>query len=209
MTISENYRDLNSQLHAANKGFGTSGQKWATAVQFLHKKFKINSILDYGCGKQTLGAALPNLNIVGYDPAIPELSKKPTPADLVVCGDVLEHVEPEYIDMVIEDLDKLSNKITFIVLSTRAAKKILQDGRNAHLIIEKPEWWINKFETKFEILFIYENQTASELVLLMSSKKRKIRTYLNKFSFIFEIGNLSGLFMSCVEAYKPKNNNAN
>jgi hypothetical protein len=202
MTISENYRNLNSQLHATHKSFGTSGKKWATAIQFLHTEFKINSILDYGCGKQTLAAALPKLNIAGYDPAIPELSEKPNSADLVVCGDVLEHIEPEFLDNVIEDLYRLSKKITFIVLSTREAKKTLQDGRNAHLIVQSADWWIKKFEDKFEVLFMFESQTASELVFLMSSKKSKIRKILNKIKWIFTGQNCAGMFLACTKAYE-------
>ncbi len=202
MTISDNYRELNSQLHIDNKSFGTSGKKWARAVEFLHKKFKINSILDYGCGKQTLSFALPHLNIAGYDPAIPELSARPVPADLVVCGDVLEHVEPEHLEKVIEDLDQLSQKLTFVVLSTREAKKILKDGRNAHLIVKPIEWWIKKLESKFEILFLFESQTASELVLLMSSRKSKIMRIKNKLNWIFGGRGCSYMFLACAKAYK-------
>lgn len=202
MTISDNYRDLNSQLHADNKTFGTSGKKWADAVEFLYKKFKINTILDYGCGKQTLSSALPHLNISGYDPAIPGLSERPNPADLIVCSDVLEHIEPEHLTKVIEDLDQLSQIITFVVLSTREAKKILKDGRNAHLIVKSPDWWINKIESRFEILFLFENKNSSELVLLISSKKSKIRKIINKIIWIHGGGSVAQMFLACAKAYK-------
>jgi len=198
MTISEDYRNLNRQLHADNKNFGTSGKKWAEAVKLIHERFKLDSILDYGCGKQTLSAALPNLNIIGYDPAIPELSAKPSAADLVVCGDVLEHIEPEYLDKVIDDLCQLSKKLLFVVLSTREAKKLLLDGRNAHLIVKPADWWINKFEGRFEIIFIFENQKTSELILLMSSKKPKLRIFLNTFGRVFGGRDLySRMFLAC------------
>jgi hypothetical protein len=202
MTISDNYRDLNSQLHIDNKGFGTSGKKWADAVEFLNKKYKINSILDYGCGKQTLSSALPQLNITGYDPAIPELAARPSSADLVVCGDVLEHVEPEHLEQVINDLDQLTQKITFVVLSTREAKKILKDGRNAHLIVQPADWWIKKFESRFEILFLFESQNASELVFLMSSKKSKIRKIINKIIWLRGGRCVTKMFLACTQAYK-------
>lgn len=202
MTISEDYRDLNKQLHADNTSFGTSGRKWAEAVKFVHERFKLISILDYGCGKQTLSAALPSLNIRGYDPAIPELSARPSSADLVVCGDVLEHIEPEYLDKVIEDLCQLSKKLTFVVLSTREARKILPDGRNAHLIVKPAAWWIIKFESRLEILFVLENQKASELVLLMSSRKSKLRNLLNKIRWAFgERDAYSKMFLACSRAY--------
>ncbi|MFN9123208.1 MAG: methyltransferase domain-containing protein [bacterium] len=202
MTISENYRDLNRQLHAENNAFGTSGRKWAVAVEFLHARFKISSVLDYGCGKQTLSSALPALNIAGYDPAIPELSAKPASADLVVCGDVLEHIEPEYLDKVIEDLDDLSKKIAFIVVSTREAAKTLQDGRNAHLIVKPADWWVRKLESRFDILFLFENQAASELVVLMASRKSKVMSVLNKARWIFGDRSYAYLFSTCAEVYR-------
>lgn len=203
MTISENYRDLNAQLHIKYPSFGTSGKKWAIAILYLYKKLKLKSILDYGCGKQTLSAALPELNIIGYDPAIKELSRHPSPAELIVCGDVLEHIEPNHLDQVIDDLYKLTQKLVFIVLSTREAKKTLPDGRNAHLIVRPADWWVNALNPKFEILFIYTNQETSELVVLALSKKNKIKNIFLKYQWLFSADNiLSNFWITCAEVHK-------
>jgi hypothetical protein len=61
------------------------------------------SYLDHGSGKETLANALPQFTVRGYDPAIPDLDTHPEPHDLFICTDVLEHVEPEFVDMVIDD----------------------------------------------------------------------------------------------------------
>jgi len=61
------------------------------------------SHLDYSCGKETLANALPQFTVHGYDPAIPGLDIHPEPRDLFICTNVLEHVEPEFLDMVIDD----------------------------------------------------------------------------------------------------------
>ena len=53
--------------------------------------------------------------------------------------------------------------MTFIVLSTREAKKTLSDGRNAHLIVKSPIWWIKKFEGNFDILVVHFKKDVSEL----------------------------------------------
>jgi hypothetical protein len=58
--------------------------------------------------------------------------------------DVLEHVEPVYLE---ETLKFLSTKSRYIYhqIACSPAKLILPDGRNAHLIIEGQEWWRQKF----------------------------------------------------------------
>lgn len=200
MKITEEYIDLNAQLHEKFPTYGTSGKNWASAVGFLHKSFGFNVVLDYGCGKQTLAASLPDLKIVGYDPAIPIVSTRPVPADLVVCGDVLEHIEPELLDEVIDDLNKLSKKMTFVVLSTREAKKTLSDGRNAHLIVKSPIWWINKFENYFDILVIHFKKDVSELILLMIPKRNKIGNYLIKYKWLNSINNAASKFYKACHA---------
>jgi 2-polyprenyl-3-methyl-5-hydroxy-6-metoxy-1,4-benzoquinol methylase len=194
MKITEEYIDLNTRLHEKFPSYGTSGKNWADAVAFLHKSFDFKEILDYGCGKQTLAAALPTLKIVGYDPAIPIVSERPVPAELVVCGDVLEHIEPELLDEVILDLHMLSKKMTFIVLSTREAKKTLSDGRNAHLIVKSPVWWIKKFENKFDILVVHFKKDVSELILLMVPRRNKVGNLIIKYRWFKSINNAAGKF---------------
>ena len=34
-----------------------------------------------------------------------------------------------------------AKKFVFFAISTRAAKKTLPDGRNAHLTVQSPDWW--------------------------------------------------------------------
>lgn len=106
-------------------------------------------VLDYGCGKQTLRAKLAYVR--GYDPCIDGLDERPEPADLVVCTDVLEHIEPGCLDAVLDDLMRVTKRQLFAAIETRAALKILSDGRNAHLIQEPPEWWLPKFFKRFHV----------------------------------------------------------
>ena len=88
-----------------------------------------------------------------YDPAIPGKDAPPGPADLVVCTDVLEHVEPEHLDAVLDDLQRLAKKSLFLLIATRPASKALPDGRNAHLTIEPPKWWIPKLMERLDLIF--------------------------------------------------------
>src|SRR6266576_3305387 len=92
--ITKTYRELNLRLHQTNEAYGTSGQCFAHIVAETARLLKTKSILDYGCGKRTLQAKL-GFSIQNYDPALPGLDTKPLSEDIVVCTEVLEHIEPE------------------------------------------------------------------------------------------------------------------
>jgi hypothetical protein len=79
-----------------------------------------------------------------YDPGIPADSALPAPADLVVCTDVLEHIEPEHLDAVLAHIFRLAQRAVFLQIALFPAKKTLPDGRNAHLIVQPANWWLDK-----------------------------------------------------------------
>lgn len=151
-TISEYYRGLNRQLHETNPKFGSSGKKYTTHVSRLAEEMGNPRVLDYGCGKGLLAQSLPHIAFDEYDPAIEGKDAEPQPAELVACTDVLEHIEPDYLDAVLADLHRVTLKRGFFNICTRPAVKTLADGRNAHLIVEPEEWWRAKLEPLFDIL---------------------------------------------------------
>jgi len=147
--ISDSYREQNRKLHETGM-YGISGHKHVTHVKYLSTSLMTVDILDYGCGNRTLEQAL-GFQINNYDPSIEGLDTPPKPADIVVCTDVLEHIEPECIDAVLDDLKRLTKRAAYFVVDLIPAKKKLPDGRNAHLILESGNWWINKLITRFAI----------------------------------------------------------
>jgi 6-hydroxymethylpterin diphosphokinase MptE-like protein/methyltransferase family protein len=149
-TISAEYAELNARLHRDNFAYGVGGEKHAETVLKLVDATKARSVLDYGCGKGTLGKALP-FGICEYDPAIPGKTESPRPADLVVCTDVLEHIEPEKLGAVLRDLHRVTRKVGFFVIHTTPAVKKLADGRNTHLIVEGRRWWEKRLQKFFKI----------------------------------------------------------
>lgn len=149
--ISPEYRELNRQLHEDRDDYGRSGENYAEMVLQIATAIKAETILDYGCGKQTLANKLPHAPIIGYDPCIQGLDEPPAPADMVVCTDVMEHIEPDLLDNVLDDLQRLTKKVLFVTVATRPAKKTLADGRNAHLIVEPYDWWLPKFISRFRL----------------------------------------------------------
>jgi hypothetical protein len=152
MMISPEYREMNAALHASNAAYGTSGHKWATDVSDLVKAAGLESVLDYGCGKDTLKEALGprSFEFRSWDPAFHD--HVPQPADLVVCTDVLEHIEPDCLSDVLDDLRRCTLKFAFLVIATRPAKKTLADGRNAHLLVRSAKWWLPKIMDRWTMI---------------------------------------------------------
>mgnify|MGYP001583872345 CR=1 FL=1 len=152
MLISTEYLDLQRQMHRSRPDYGIVGQRYAEQVKAVAQALDARTILDYGCGKRTLSRSLPGLPIRDYDPCIPGLDAAPDPADLVVCTDVLEHIELDCLDDVLDELRRLSLKGTFLTIATRPAAKFLPDGRNAHLIQEPASWWFPKLERRWDLV---------------------------------------------------------
>lgn len=152
LLISETYRAANAQLHAKGN-YGVSGAKWAPFVDKLARSLGCRSVLDYGCGRGTLAEALGDVpyTVFEYDPAIEGKQEKPLRADLVVCGDVLEHIEPECLFDVLDDIHNIARAAVFLVVATRPAAKTLPDGRNAHLIVESAAWWLPKIMDRWRV----------------------------------------------------------
>jgi len=141
MIITESYKALNKQLHDEKPEYGTSGHVWREFVREL-SEFGRQSILDFGCGKCTLATALgPAYRVTNYDPCIPGLDSTPGQHDVVVCGDVMEHVEPELVMNVLREIRRLTKRTAFFVIALHPASKTLADGRNAHLSLHAQETW--------------------------------------------------------------------
>lgn len=147
---SPDYRQQLNQLAAEGKWAG-SGGRYAAEAWWLATRFGAVSLLDYGCGPGRLKAALAGCPVTVYefDPGIPGRDVMPQSADLVVCTDVLEHVEPERLTFVLRHIHQLSRLGAYFVVAVRPADKRLPDGRNAHLIIDTPHWWFEQL-SKFD-----------------------------------------------------------
>lgn len=149
--ISEQYRAEQTALHAKGN-YGTASLQFGQLVSALVERTGSKTLLDYGCGSmRNLMKVLDcDVQYLGYDPAVPEFSHK-APSDMVVSIDVLEHIEPELLDNVLDDLQSLTQGYAFFTVHTGPAKKILSDGRNAHLIQQPPAWWLPKFLQRWEL----------------------------------------------------------
>lgn len=150
MLISQEYLKQQHELHSKGD-YGTSSSTWAKMICELANANSFTSILDYGCGQGLLKKSLQGAGIIEYDPAIEGKDAPPNPCEFVVCTDVLEHIEPECLDNVLDHLQSLTLKMGFFIIATRPAKKILSDGRNAHLIQQSHEWWLPKIFARWKL----------------------------------------------------------
>jgi len=171
--ISDEYRKLNEKLHEENRAYGISGVKHSQKILQLSKMYNTQDILDYGCGKSTLAANLP-FNINQYDPCITKYKELPQPADIVVCTDVLEHIEPDCIFDVLDHIGSLMKKVTYLNIATRPANKKLPDGRNAHILIRPSAWWLDELNKRFEIIN-YIKSNGECLFLLSHFPKDEVK----------------------------------
>lgn len=167
--ISSEYAALNRQLHTDNLAYGVGGGKHAETVLKISKSLDSTSILDYGCGKGYLAKQIP-FPIWEYDPAIAGKEASPRPADIVVCTDVLEHIEPEKLVYVLSDLKRVTKKVGYFTIHTGPAIKLLADGRNAHLIQKDKKWWTKQLQKFFKIGKI--SQVGPELYVVVGTKTK-------------------------------------
>jgi len=154
--ISEEYRKQQQELHR-NPDYGVASVKYARLVADVAVAQGATELLDYGAGKGRLGHALKPLlpgplTIHHYDPAIPEWAGEPRPCRLVACIDVLEHIEPEYVYNVVDDLKRVVAGHGVFTVATGPAEKVLDDGRNAHLVQKPASWWLPLFMERFELV---------------------------------------------------------
>lgn len=172
MLISPAYIKEQQLLHES-EAYGSRGYNWAYLVAGIATVEKAKTILDYGCGKGTMGRTLntAGMNCASYDPAVEKFAKPPQAVDLVACVDVLEHIEPDCLDAVLDHIAKVTRKVLFVAISTRKAKRWLSDGRNAHLLVEDgATFWRPKFEARgFVVRRVWETG-ISEWVALMEKK---------------------------------------
>lgn len=156
MLISEDYRTQQKKLHE-NPEYGTASVGYAPLVARAINSFGVEKLLDYGAGKLRLLKTIADERLVDrkfryipYEPADDRYAEPPPPTEMVVCIDVLEHVEPEALDAVLDDLQRVTQRIGFFTIHTGPAVKVLPDGRNAHLIQQPIIWWLEKLASRFE-----------------------------------------------------------
>jgi 2-polyprenyl-3-methyl-5-hydroxy-6-metoxy-1,4-benzoquinol methylase len=167
MLISDQYRKLNSELHLSQAGYGSNGWQWIGPILKLMQRTKSKTVLDYGAGKGSLQEWM-TAPVTCYDPVT--FPDEPLPQDFVACLDVMEHIEPDCLDDVLRHISGKTLKAGLFVISIREAKKLLADGRNAHLIVQDKEFWVPRLRTFFrKVEHVKGVGRSDELVLYVEA----------------------------------------
>jgi trans-aconitate methyltransferase len=163
MKISEEYKHQLEIMHTAEKKRLGHGVEPAEKLVEIIKSYPINTVLDFGCGQGNMIVRLmelfPNLDIQGYDPGVERYSTLPTTSiDLIYSADVLEHIEPNHLVDTLKNLWSIG-QYQYHNIACYPAKKKLPDGRNCHLIIEEPDWWLEKIKSTLDpsCKIVYDN----------------------------------------------------
>jgi hypothetical protein len=166
MLLSEGYRAEQARLHSFGN-YGTASLGYGPMVSQIVEKSGAKTLLDYGCGSMRNLAKVLDCDVVyeGYDPAVPAFAADPDAADLVVCIDVLEHIEPDCLNAVLDHIKAKSLAHVFLTIHTGPAVKTLSDGRNAHLIQQPPSWWLPKLMQRWSLLQFQANKHGFWVVM--------------------------------------------
>ncbi len=144
------------QEHEGNDKWGSSTKKYGSGDILglvTHRKY-VQTVLDYGCGKGELKKYLkehaPWVEVSEYDPGIVGKDTPPEGKfDLVWTCDVLEHIQPEYIDDTIVRLFELTKYVMYNNIACASSRSVFKDGpfkgQDLHLIIEEPAKWRERF----------------------------------------------------------------
>lgn len=171
--ISDSYKKQQEHLHETTT-YGTASIEKAPTVAKIMNNLGVTKLLDYGCSRLcNLFKTLTEQRLVDhkfqyipYDPAVERYADRPEPTEMVACVDVLEHIEPELLDNVLNDLERVTEVVGFFSVHCGPAAKILQDGRNAHLIQMPPEWWLPKLMERFEVQTFAKTEQGFDVVVM-------------------------------------------
>jgi len=127
------------------------------------KRFNFETAIDYGCAKGFLVHALRQLEKKVYgedisdyaishsDPKVKSFLSKPTlnRADLIICKDVIEHIEekeiPKFLDLILFKCKK--NALFIIPLGDNDKFRIREyEMDKTHVTKKDEDWWIDKLK---------------------------------------------------------------
>lgn len=138
------YRDMHAQgaFH---------GEVWKHHLPVIREFFSesVRPVLDFGCGPRGGLAEEFGSGAISYDPYVRAYAASPwgrKPAGVFSC-DVLEHMTLSQLRLFVRDICRTKTiQRVLLVLSNRAANKVMPNGMNAHITVRHPLWWSGFFE---------------------------------------------------------------
>jgi hypothetical protein len=128
-------------------------------VSEIANRLGATELLDYLCGDASLPRALSvahDMKIQCYDPSIPGFAGKAIPMQMVACVDVLQDVDPEKIDDVLDDLQRVTSVVGYISI---------RQGEEASRIVQDKSWWLDKIMTRFDLQTLQTTPTGYFMIV--------------------------------------------
>jgi hypothetical protein len=145
-TYSDPWLRRHQETHTQHAVFGTHAHPYlldvvtrlATAIGATGDERP--SLLDYGCGKGVFLRAMAATGLFrfvrGFDPAIAAFKARPAQSyDMVICLDVLDQLEPEFVEPLIRDVAQFAGQVALFDVIT------VQTPELAHLNPRSPAAW--------------------------------------------------------------------
>jgi len=140
--------------------WGMAGFNHVPYIIDLANSINAKNILDYGsgCGKTANELRKNNFTVLEYEPGIESKRKNLKlinnlnfKTDLIICTDVLEHIERKKLINVLNHLKSINCMYYYVTVGTGPSYRFLSNGANAHLIQEDEHWWYNTLSKIFKI----------------------------------------------------------
>jgi len=148
---------------------------------------KGDTLIDLGCGTGRAGLELSNL---GFNVTLLDITKsaidpeaqslpfieyclwEPTTLKFawVYCCDVLEHIPPEHVDAVLDNIAAIAQKGAFLQIALWPEVFGKQIGETLHLTVEPDEWWLEKLRQRWLIDW-YAPSGDGRLIVLTGPRK--------------------------------------
>ena len=154
--ISEEYKSELFKKHTTDPEYGGEFQNWIPQISSLINHTHVDEVLDYGSGSGGMGRNLAldrKVAVHLYDPGIPELDEIPEPRQMVACVNVMEEVEDEFIEGVLDDLERCTIYLLFISIKETESKPM--------------EYWLPKIMQRFAIQSVV--RTDNEFFVISNS----------------------------------------
>jgi len=97
--------------------------------------------------------AMPDVQVIEYDPGIPGKDVLPTEmVDYIVCTDVMEHVEEQFVMPTLLTIKNLARFAVLFNIACVPCTSTLPDGRSTHITVRDPDWWVERIDPLFDMI---------------------------------------------------------
>ena len=127
------------QINSRQNYYAFHNKNGEVTILNLLRKYKVASVIDYGCGNgnaflKRYEENIKNIVLYNYDPFVDKYKNPPeSPADMVICFNVLNVIETELFDNVMEHITSLCTKV------------VVCNIRISGMYSREAEWYIERF----------------------------------------------------------------